>query len=116
MNDLAVLLIPVRGPLPDVARHVVKSVTVRWKGSHRRRAFKPIRLQILPRKLSLPRVRHMFSARSKFIAPDKYSTFHSPACSELPLGFRRQLFLNPFCISLSIFVRDMNYGMLGAPF
>src|SRR4051812_13893769 len=39
---LAVLLIPVGGPLPDVAGHVVKPVTVGWERADRSGIFEPV--------------------------------------------------------------------------
>src|SRR5262245_58083665 len=61
VNDFAVLLVPVSGPLPHVARHVVEAVAVRWKRSHRRSALEPVFFKVLPGKLALPGVRHVFT-------------------------------------------------------
>src|SRR5262245_10621420 len=40
VNDFAVLLVPVSGPLPNVACHVVEPVTVGRETSHRRSPLK----------------------------------------------------------------------------
>src|SRR5206468_11876662 len=85
--DLAVLLIPVRRPLPNVAGHVVKPVAVRGKTAHRRDAFESVGLKVLPGKFSLPTVRHIFACGGKFIAPGKFSSRQSASRGELPLGF-----------------------------
>src|SRR5687768_7520978 len=44
--DLAMFAIPVRGPLPDIAGHVVEAIAVRRKDGHRRRAFETVFAQI----------------------------------------------------------------------
>src|SRR6202011_3028158 len=61
--------IPVAAPLPDVTRHVVKSVTVRWKLGNRREACETVIARILYRKLALVRVRHPFTRGSQLIPP-----------------------------------------------
>src|SRR6184192_3976456 len=61
--------IPIAAPFPNVAGHVVKPVAIRGKGLHRRDAGVTIFACIFHRKFSLPRVRHPFSAGTKFIAP-----------------------------------------------
>src|SRR5262249_47383573 len=54
----AMLLIPIAGPLPDVAGHVVETVSVRRKRPHRRSSLKSIQKQVLDRKFALPCVGH----------------------------------------------------------
>src|SRR5262245_46783877 len=59
--DLAVLLIPIGGPLPHVAGHIVETITVGRKTAYRRRALETIFFKVLPGKFTLPGVGHMFS-------------------------------------------------------
>ena len=40
MRDLAVFLIPVRSPFPNVSCHFVEPIAVRWKAAYRPNAFK----------------------------------------------------------------------------
>src|SRR5215831_11444250 len=61
--------VPVGGPFPDIADHVVDPVAVGWKGGHWRCAFKAVLSGILPRELPLPGIGHMAPAEGKFIAP-----------------------------------------------
>src|SRR4029077_11603546 len=115
LRDLFVLLIPIGGPLPHVTGHVVEPVAIRRKRPHRRRSFKPVKLKILPREVALPSVGHMFAARSKFVTPNELRTIQPSARSELPLGFRWQLFSYPFGIGFNVFVGDMHHGMFRFP-
>src|SRR5262245_29000171 len=71
---LFVLLVPVRGPLPHVACHVVESIAARWKRSHRRSSLEPVFFKVLPGKFALPCVRHVLAVRCKRIAPDEFRT------------------------------------------
>src|SRR4030095_7878610 len=57
--DLAVVLVPVGGPLPDVAGHLVEPVAVGWKGAERRRPFVAVVQQVLPWEFALPGVAHV---------------------------------------------------------
>src|SRR4051812_45175602 len=54
--DLAVVRVPVGGPLPDVSRHVVKPVPVGRERTDRRGPLVAILQQVLPGKLALPGV------------------------------------------------------------
>src|SRR5262245_18352218 len=65
----AVRLKPVCGPLPDIACGVLESVSIWRKRSHGRGSFESIGLQVLPRKLALPGVRHLLAAGRKLAAP-----------------------------------------------
>src|SRR5215831_11070542 len=39
LRQLVMLLIPVRGPFPNIAGHLVKAIAIWWEGSHGRRPF-----------------------------------------------------------------------------
>src|SRR5512132_2943978 len=49
-------LVPVGGPLPDVADHVVQAVAVGRVAAHRGRPCVAVQLQVLDRELALPGV------------------------------------------------------------
>ena len=67
--DLAVVLVPVGGPLPDVAGHVVEAVAVGRKRADRRRPLVAVLEQVLPGELALPGVGHRLAARRELVAP-----------------------------------------------
>src|SRR5215510_12231994 len=76
--------VPVAGPFPYVADHVVKAVAVGRKCSHRRRAFMTARTSFLVRKFALPRVRQLAVARHELIAPRKLRVLKSTTRGEFP--------------------------------
>src|SRR5262245_51624477 len=61
--------VPVRAPLPHVARHVIESVTVRRKRFHGRGAAKAIGLRVLVRELSLPDIRLPLAIGHLLVSP-----------------------------------------------
>src|SRR5947207_4936706 len=61
--------IPIAAPLPNVAGHVVKAVTIRRKRFYGCNADIPIFGHVFHWKFSLPSVRHPFSTGPKFVAP-----------------------------------------------
>jgi len=71
------LRVPVAGPFPDVADHVVNAVTVRWKRGNRRRALEAVVVQILSRKFALPGVGLVLAAGMNS-SPQAYSEPSNP--------------------------------------
>src|SRR5262249_35091303 len=61
--------IPIRGPFPHVADHIVEAVAVRRKGGDRRRALEPVEREVLVREIALPGVRHLPAAWGESVAP-----------------------------------------------
>ena len=61
--------IPIAAPLPDVARHVVKAVTIRWKFRDGRDTGETVVGLVLHREFSLVSVRHPFSLRDEIRRP-----------------------------------------------
>src|SRR5580700_403261 len=61
--------IPVRGPLPDIADHVVEPVAIGRKGADRRGTLIPVERVVLAREFALPGVRHLRAARREFVTP-----------------------------------------------
>src|SRR5262245_37378867 len=78
--------VPVAGPLPYVADHVVEAVTVRRKCSHRRRPFVTAGTVFLMRKFTLPRVRHLAIVRHELTAPGKFRVLDPAARGKFPFG------------------------------
>src|SRR5215831_15379657 len=76
--------VPVAGPFPHVADHVVDAVAVRRECGHWRGAIVPVKLAILVRKRSLPSVRHLLAAGCEFVAPGKLCAIEPTTGSELP--------------------------------
>jgi hypothetical protein len=81
--------IPVRGPLPNVANHVVKSEAIGKEGCHRRSSRETVRAQILIWEIALPRVGAMFSVGCKFIAPCVFGLVKSAASRKFSFGLSR---------------------------
>ena len=107
--------VPVRRPLPHVSRHVVEAVAVAWKRSDRRCAFVAVELQVLPRKLALPRVRLRFPIRNVLVTPGERRALESPACGVLPLRFARKLPPGPGGVRLRVLAGDVDDRMPVAP-
>src|SRR5580765_4093822 len=104
--------VPIAGPLPNIARHVVKAVSVRRILRHRRDADETILAGIFLRKRSLVRVGHVLSADAELIAPDEWFAGAAAAGGKLPFSFRRQTFAGPLRIGLGVFVSDVHDGII----
>src|SRR5437773_11323200 len=94
LGELRVVIrtIPVAAPLPDVAGHVVKAVTIRRKFRDRCDAGVAVFARVFHREFSLPGIRHPFPVRSEFIAPGVSLARKSAARGEFELRFGRQTF------------------------
>src|SRR4029079_455252 len=71
-----------------------------------------VELQVLVRKRALPGVGHLFAAGRELVAPGEFCVLKTAARGELPLRLRRQLLAGPLGVRLSIFVGDVNDGMV----
>src|SRR3954468_11752201 len=89
-------------PLPHVPRHVVEAVAVRRERPDRGRTLKPVELQVLPRELALPGVRHRLAVGEVLVAPGERRALEAAAGRELPLGFGRQLLAGPLGMRLRV--------------
>src|SRR5215831_7590408 len=83
-GDLMLRAIPVGGPLPDVANHVVEPVAVRWIRRDGRSARITVSARVLVWKIPLPGVGHVPVLRSELIAPREFRAIEAPTCRELP--------------------------------
>src|SRR4029078_1479191 len=106
--DLRVLLVPVRGPFPDVAGHVVETVAVRLERTDGRGPLEAVLEQVLPWELALPGVRLRLAVRRELVAPAELSGLEPAACGALPLRLRRHLLTRPLRVRLGVLVRDMD--------
>ena len=107
--------IPVGRPFPDVADHVVKSVTVRRECGDRRRAFKTVRIGVLAGKFTLPGIGHVTAGRREFIAPGKFGAVEPAARCKFPFRFGRQILASPFRVGERIAEGHMHDGMIVQP-
>src|SRR5262249_59061911 len=76
--------IPVRGPLPDIADHVVEAVAVGREGAHRGGAFVAVLAQVLPGELALPGVCHRLAVRLESIPPGKLLAVRPAPPADIP--------------------------------
>src|ERR1700740_1727841 len=67
------------------------------------------------RKGTLPGVRHLLAARSKFIAPGELGAVEPAAGCEFPLRFGRQVLARPFRIGHRVAIGNVNDGMIIEP-
>src|SRR5215831_6809732 len=93
LQDLAMWLVPIGRPLPDVAYHVIQPIVVWRERAHRRRPLETVPHQIAYRELTLPSVRHNLAIRFDFIAPCVLGAVETASSRELPLRLCRQLFV-----------------------
>src|SRR5882757_3423165 len=106
------LRVPVAGPFPDVANHVVNAVAVRRKRGNRRRALEAVVVQILSGKFALPCVGLVLAAGHEFLAPGILRAVQPATRSELPFCFGRQIFANPTRVSDRIRERHVHHRMM----
>src|SRR4051812_1894881 len=77
-------LIPVRGPFPHIADHILDAVAVWGKRIHRRRPFKPVFTKILPGELPLPEIGHVFASGPEFVSPGVFRPFQATSRCKFP--------------------------------
>src|SRR4051812_38961261 len=104
--------IPVGGPFPDVADHVVDAITVRRKRRHRRGALEPVVVGILAWEFALPGVGHVTAVWRELVTPGKFGAVEPAARGELPFGLGRQVFAGPLCIGKRIAESHVHDGMI----
>lgn len=104
--------VPIGRPFPDISNHIVDAITIRRKRFDRRGALITIELQVLARKIALPRVSHLSAFRRQLIAPRELRAIEAASRSELPFGLSRQLFAGPLCVSFGITISNVYDGMI----
>src|SRR5690606_14180803 len=60
---------PIRAPLPNVAGHIVETVSVRQEGIHRRGADIAVLARVVVREFALPDIHPVHSVRPELVAP-----------------------------------------------
>ncbi len=96
----AVLLVPVRGPLPDVARHVGEAEPVDREAADRR--GRPVADLGPPREVPVPVVRARTGSVLRLVAPDVGRAFQAAASGSLPLGLGREHEAGPRRVRLGV--------------
>src|ERR1700730_14814476 len=89
------LRIPVGGPLPDIADHVVDAVAVRREGRDRRGAIEAVAADILLREFALPGIGHVLAAGRELVAPGELCTIKRATGGEFPFRFGRKILAGP---------------------
>src|SRR5271170_1470019 len=100
--------IPVGGPLPDVAGHVIKTVAISGIRRDWANADLAIRARIFVWKMSLMRVCHPLAVRTEIVAPDKWLSGETAARGKLPLRLGREALSCPLGVSKRIFISHMD--------
>src|SRR5262252_3267814 len=76
--------VPVGGPLPHIADHVVNAVSVWRERIHRRRALIAIFCPVEARKFPLPGIGHVLSSRRELVSPRIFGVFEPAPGSKFP--------------------------------
>src|SRR5712691_11488735 len=104
--------VPVGRPLPDVADHVVQTVTVRRERGDRRRAFEAVGIGVLAGKFALPGIGHVTAMRRELIAPRELGAVEPAARCKFPFRFGWQILANPFRVGERIAESHMHDWMI----
>ena len=100
--------VPVAGPLPDVARHVIEAISIRWEMSDWRNTAVAVVPSVRVGEVTLMRICHPLVMFTKLVSP-RIGLAGKPAASgELPLGLCRQAFPRPLCIGQRIVVGNVH--------
>jgi hypothetical protein len=112
VRDVGVVLEPVGGPFPHVARHVVEVIAVRRERADRRGPPEPVELRVHDRELTLPGVGHVTAGGQELVAPGVLRALQSSPRRELPFRLGWQLPSGPACVRLNVLPGDVHDGML----
>src|ERR1700722_895632 len=104
--------IPIAGPLPDISCHVEETVSIGRKLCDRSDSRVSILSGIFVRKMPLVSIGHPFAIWAEVIAPDIWLTCKAAASGELPFSFRRKTLTCPFRVGKSIFIGDVDRGIV----
>src|SRR6516162_902525 len=87
--------IPVGGPFPDIADHVVETVAIGRERSDRRAANKTVQAVVAVREGTLPCVCHVAAVWCELVPPGEHGALPSAPGSKLPFGFGGQRLSGP---------------------
>ena len=104
--------IPISGPLPDVADHVMDAEAVRWKRGHRRGTLVPVCAEVLRGEITLPSVCKMLPAGRELRTPSEFGTVEAATGREFPLRLGRQLLASPLRIRQCVAIGDVDDRMI----
>src|SRR5262245_1294679 len=99
--------IPVRGPLPDIADHVVETIGIWRKATDRRCPLIAILIAVIDWEDALPAIGDRLAVRVERLAP-LLAYFTAAARGKFPLRLGRQLVATPFGICKRILIGDMH--------
>src|SRR5215472_4103197 len=105
-------LIPVTGPLPNVAGHVVEPVSIWGKLRYWSDAGISVLTFVFRGKDALMSVGHPLAVGPKLVAPNKRFSGEAAAGRKLPLGLSGEPLSSPLRVCLRILVGDMNDGIV----
>jgi hypothetical protein len=103
-----VCLVPVGGPLPDVADHVDQAVAVGRVAADRCGPDVPVLGGVVHREITLPGVGHPAAGRGELVAPGELGPVQPAAGGELPLGLGRHRLAGPGRVRLDIGPGDVH--------
>jgi hypothetical protein len=83
--------VPIQGPLPDIAVHVVDAVAIWRKCVHRGGSIESVGRQVYARKISLPGIRHVATGRRELARPRKFDSIQTATRREFPFGLGWQI-------------------------
>src|SRR5260370_2788462 len=88
--------VPVGGPLPHVADHVVNAVSICRERIHRRRALIAIFCPVFAREFALPGIGHVLSPWRELVSPSIFCVFEAAPGSKFPFRLRWQFLALPY--------------------
>src|SRR5580704_7828629 len=97
---VVVRAVPVAGPLPDVAGHVVEFVSVRGELGDGREAGVAVFAGVLIREVAFMGVGHPLVIRTEVVAPDVGLAGETSAGCELPFGLGGETLACPLRVGL----------------
>src|SRR3990167_2996283 len=108
-QDKRISAIPVSHPLPGIAGHIIKAVTICRVTANFAHANFGLRHFIDDGKLCAGKsIRHLFALWMQFIAPNKIGLLKTAACCKFPFCFCWQTLACPLRVSLRIKIRNLH--------
>src|SRR5262249_10577324 len=105
-SGVAPLDVPVVGPFPDVAGHVVQPEVVFRKGADGRPGA--VAVGVTPGELTMPVVREALARALRLVSPNVRGRVEPASCCRLPLGLRRQYLAAPRRVRSCVLMSDVN--------
>src|SRR5580692_12895725 len=109
---VVVRAIPVGGPLPDVASHVVEAVAVWGELGDGGDSGETIGGGIFVGEMSLEGVGHPLSIGAEFFAPDVGLPGEATTGGKFPFGFSGEALVGPLGVGFGVWVSDLHNGIV----